>query len=59
MDLDEITDDVQWALAHTADDAEQMDAVNGADDEATKAAQRLAVTVRRLAREAGYEVLTT
>lgn len=47
--------DVKWLLGLVSDDAELSSDINGENDPATKNSRRIEVTVRRLAREAGYQ----
>lgn len=50
--------DLRWALEHVSEQAELSSDINGADDPATRDDRRLEVVMRRLAREAGYDLNT-
>lgn len=48
--------DLLWVLGHVEIEADLCSVANGSQDESTIEARRLETVVKRLAREAGYEV---
>ncbi|WP_420011769.1 hypothetical protein [Tateyamaria sp.] len=51
-----LDDDIRWALRVAEDQAEMASALEGPDDPGVQYARRMEVTLRRLAREAGYDL---
>jgi len=51
-----LDDDIRGAIVWAQGEAERNSDINGPEHDVTKEARRMEVTLRRLAREAGYDL---
>lgn len=54
--MNKVDEDVLWAVTYATDEADMSSELSGSDSDLTKCQRRLETVIRRLAREAGYDI---